>query len=215
MNCPLCSSDKTNKHFNRNSSDYFLCSNCSLIFMDKQKHINDEEKKLRYDKHKNDISDLGYRNFLMELAVPSFKLIDKSKKCLDYGCGPTKAMEHLFFEHGFKMDSYDPCFFFEIQNKEYDLITCNEVFEHFSNPKEELEKLFKLIKKDGFAVIGTNLWEKDLGVNTDLSTWHYLSDPTHVCFYSTSTFEFISKTFGFQLLEIIDKRVIILKVPVL
>ncbi|MEI6092421.1 MAG: methyltransferase domain-containing protein, partial [bacterium] len=152
MNCPLCSSDKTSKHFNRNNTDYFLCSNCDLVFMDHKKHMNDEEKKLRYYKHKNNISDLGYKSFLMELAVPSFKLIDKDKKCLDYGCGPTKAMEQIFRDNGFEMYSYDPCFFPEIEKEEYNLITCNEVIEHFSNPKEELKKLFKLIKKDGFAV---------------------------------------------------------------
>ena len=111
MNCPLCYSDKIKKKITRDNVDYFLCSDCLLVFMDHKKQMKEEDKKLRYNKHKNDISDLGYRKFLMDLAKPGFKLIDNTKECLDYGCGPTKAMEFLFHENGFKMDSYDPCFF--------------------------------------------------------------------------------------------------------
>lgn len=207
MNCPLCCSDKVNKHINRNNVDYFLCNDCLLVFMDPEKQMEEEDKKIRYNKHKNNVSDSGYRSFLMELARPSFGLIDNTKECLDYGCGPTKAMETLFHENGFKMDSYDPLFFHTIKQRQYYLITCNEVVEHFSTPKKDMEELLKWVKKGGFLLIGSYLWDS----STDFANWHYLSDPSHVCFYNAETFKFISKSFGLELIQISSDRVLIFK----
>jgi hypothetical protein len=40
-------------------------------------------------------------------------------------------------------------------------------------------------------------------------SWHYKNDPTHVCFYSDLTFEYIAEKWGYKL-EIINSDSVIL-----
>jgi len=184
-----------------------VCSECDLLFMDPLKHPSQDEQKERYKKHKNSVQDAGYKDFLMQVASPCFEFIDKDSECLDYGCGPTKVMEELFKKNGYMMTSYDPFFYPQIPNKKYDLVTCNEVIEHFTFPDKELKKLCDLLKVGAYLAIGTQTWDERI----DLKNWHYLTDPTHISIYKRHTLEVIARLFGLVTVGQNDDRVILFR----
>ena len=64
-----------------------------------------------------------------------------------------------------------------------------------------------VLKPDGILAIGTNLRNN----STDLNTWHYLTDQTHVSIYSKRTFDCIAERYKFKVLKVLNDRVIILK----
>ena len=171
------------------------------------KHPNQDEQRERYKKHNNSLQDEGYKNFLMQLAAPCFEFIGKDSECLDYGCGPTKAMEELFKKNGYRMTSYDSFFYDQISNKKYDLVTCNEVIEHFTFPAKELKKLCDLLKMGAYLAIGTQIWDEQI----DLKNWHYLTDPTHVSIYGRHTVGIIARLFGLATVGSNDDRVILFR----
>ena len=175
--------------------------------MNPQDRLSRDKELERYLKHQNNYDDEKYKDFLMQIAKPCFEYIDKKSQCLDYGSGKEKNMERLFNSHGFKMQSYDPYFYpLELKAK-YDLIVCNEVCEHFYNPAVDVQKIKTALIPHGVLVIGTNL----RGESIKLASWHYLSDQTHVSIYSKRTFEYVAANYGFEILKILNGRVIILK----
>ena len=87
----------------------------------------------------------------------------------------------------------------------YDFITATEVFEHLHFPKREIFRLWNCLQLDGILGIMTKLV-----VDRDaFSTWHYKNDPTHVCFYSRQTFEWLAFQLAAQI-EFIGNDVILL-----
>lgn len=109
---------------------------------------------------------------------------------LDFGSGPGPTLSVMFEEVGHPMATYD-CFYAVkpwVLEKQYDFITASEVLEHLYNPDMELDRLWTLLKPGGFLGVMTRLVE-------DLETfdgWWYKNDPTHVCFFSRSTFEWLA-----------------------
>jgi len=78
-----------------------------------------------------------------------------------------------------------------------------EVIEHIANPQLLLTQLNSILKQAGILAIMT----KRVIDQQAFSTWHYKNDPTHICFYSLKTFEWIGRTLNWRL-EIIDKDVV-------
>lgn len=206
MFCPLCNLNTTTV-FNIKSRDYFLCPTCDLLFMNPQDRLSKDKELERYLKHQNNYDDEQYKAFLMQIAKPCFEYVDKNSLCLDYGSGKEKNMERLFNEHNFKMESYDSYFYpIKLQNK-YNLIVCNETCEHFYRPAFDIKKIKAILAPKGVLVMGTNLRDEII----QLSSWHYLSDQTHVSIYSKKTFEYIAVNYGFEILKVLNNRVIALK----
>ena len=88
---------------------------------------------------------------------------------------------------------------------EYDFVTATEVVEHLKNPQHELQRLYRLVKQGGTLGIMTKL-------ATDKSAfenWHYKRDPTHICFFSKPTFEWLGKTWQSEI-EFIGADVILI-----
>ncbi len=75
-----------------------------------------------------------------------------------------------------------------IFNNNYDFITLIEVVEHFDRPGFELDRLFAMLNDDGVLSIMTNM----LNSNTNFEHWHYKHDPTHICFFSQTTMNYIA-----------------------
>lgn len=207
MNCRLCNDNRIKESFSINSKTYHLCSRCGLLFMDPSSYVDDTESKARYLLHNNYKEDDRYIVFLSQLANPCIKLIASGSTCLDYGCGHTKVMEHIFQEKGFSMDSYDPLFYPHIKKRNYDLITCNEVIEHFYDPMNDFIRIYDLLKKRGILGLGVSLFNSD----TDFKSWYYMKDSTHVSLYSFKTLAYIVQKLKLEILDIPNDRVIILR----
>ena len=107
-----------------------------------------------------------------------------------FGSGPGPTLSVMFEEIGHSMVIYDHFYARESSalEKQYDFITATEVVEHLHNPGIELDRLWSCLKPGG-----------SLGIMTKLSPdreafarWHYKTDATHVCFFSKTTFEWLS-----------------------
>jgi len=175
--------------------------------MDSADHLTHNAEKKRYDHHLNELENEGYRAHLMELVAPCIKHMKPWFECLDYGSGQNKWIETIFGEFNHLMVSYDYYFFPELELREYDLITCNEVVEHFRNPKQEFVKLNGLLRTEGILGIGTNTYDE----KTDFLKWHYLTDPTHISIYHQKTIEYLCDLYNYQIIEQVGQRVFILK----
>ena len=87
MQCALCYSETV--PFNKfRGKEYTLCSVCKSVMMNSRDLINPEAEKKRYDNHNNDVTDLGYRNFVKPLVDLVVKNESISSAGLDYGAGP-------------------------------------------------------------------------------------------------------------------------------
>ena len=106
------------------------------------------------------------------------------------------------------MCKYDPFFFPDkkIFLKQFDFVTCSETAEHFHNPNYEFKTLDKMLKPSGVLGIMTNFLTKELV----FKNWFYNKDPTHVVFYSPTTFEIIAKQRGWRI-QFLDVNIVIFK----
>ncbi|MDZ7737342.1 MAG: class I SAM-dependent methyltransferase [Gammaproteobacteria bacterium] len=202
--CPLCHGGTPSLFAEVRGSPYYQCNTCHLIFLDPQLRPDPDAEKAHYDTHDNDPADPGYRNFLWRLAEPLLAKLEPGAEGLDYGAGPGPTLSIMLEERGFPMTIHDP--FYDHNpaalERRYDFITCTETAEHFFNPGEEFQRLDRLLKPNGWLGLMTLRRDPD----KDFASWHYLRDPTHVCFYDDETLEWIADHFGWQL-EIISNSV--------
>ena len=128
---------------------------------------------------------------------------------LDYGCGKGPVITHQLKAKGFLIDLYDPYFYPDTSylHKTYDYIFSCEVFEHFYHPFDEITKLRKLLNPGGLLIIKTHLFNNQ----TDFKNWYYRKDQTHVFIYTFKTFEYIAEHFGFDIVRLSEKLVVLRK----
>jgi len=176
-------------------SSFWKCLNCELIFKDPSVFPSQKNEKARYDTHNNDAEDSKYLDYLKRL----FDLTSiESGSILDYGCGPSKGLAALVKKEKFKnlsVDSYDPYFFREADlSKKYDLIFASEVFEHFFDPKKEIQKILLMLSPKGKLAVSTEFHD-----DKAISEWWYARDPTHVVFYGRKTFEWMAEFYQLKI----------------
>lgn len=206
MNCPLCKSLSQN-FFKNKLRSYQRCNNCHSIFLESKYYLSQTDEKKRYLEHNNDVTNIGYQNFVKPVVDKVKELKSSSQIGLDFGAGPGPILSYLLKETGYNVETYDPFFFpnHSLLEKKYDYIMASEVAEHFFNPFEEFTKLKQMLKEEGILFIYTDLYFEGL----DFSSWYYKNDPTHVFFYSKDTFHWIQKTIGFRSLKLEGRLVIL------
>jgi len=199
--CPLCHHHQT-LHYHQKTDphlgqrDYHLCPRCHLIFLDPKQRLTSAQEKAIYDQHQNNPKQAGYLQFLNKLALPLKTHLRKGSKGLDFGCGPGPSMGELLPDQ--KIKNYDPIFFPDqtLLGETYHFITCTEVVEHLFDPNQTFGTLKGLLHpRGGHLGIMTEVFRDDL----DFASWWYHKDPTHVCFYRQSTFEWIGEAFGWEI----------------
>ncbi|MBN1688588.1 MAG: class I SAM-dependent methyltransferase [Candidatus Omnitrophica bacterium] len=200
MTCPLCLSEETalfrewkDTHFG--ARRYWRCPECRLIYLHPDGHLTFEQEKARYDLHQNFPEDPKYVQFLKKLADPLSQKLRAGSCGLDYGCGSGPAMKGILEAGNVSVEHYDPYYFPDgkVLEREYDFITCTEVIEHFRKPREEFEKLNRLLRR-GVGVLGvmTEMLEDE----ENFSNWWYPRDPTHIAFYQKKTLGWIAGEFA-------------------
>ncbi|HBU58492.1 MAG TPA: methyltransferase [Verrucomicrobiales bacterium] len=188
--CPLCQSSGLFFHKDIRR-EYFRCSKCSLVFIGRDSLPSLKMEKSHYDLHENNPKDSDYRNFLARLTKPLLKRLEPNCSGLDFGCGPGPTLSIMMEEAGHKVSLYDPIYYPEVSplSKSYDFITATEVFEHLHQPAKDLEILFNNLKAGGWLGIMT----KRVLNKEAFAKWHYIQDPTHVCFWSETTFKWVAE----------------------
>lgn len=204
MKCTLC--DTT---LEKMADEYFfICNDCGAYVKDSKYYVNSKLEKERYEEHNNDVNDLRYQNFTSPITNAISENQTQNQLGLDYGCGTGPVISHQLAEKGFQVKLYDPYFCPDQAYKKhkYDYIFSCEVFEHFHNPKQEIESLIQLLKPNGRLYIMTHSYHSEI----DFANWYYRKDPTHVFIYTKNTFEFIAMKFNLTI-EKINERIVILK----
>jgi len=207
LNCPLCESVE-NTLFFQDQRDYYRCSNCQLVFVPPNQRLSLIEQKTFYDKHENSPDDIYYRRFLNRIFLPLSESIEPHSHGLDFGCGPGPTLSVMFTEIGHSMAIYDPLYAPDTEcfQQRYDFISTSEVMEHCHQPGEELNRLWFCLKSNGtLGIMTKRVIDKNAFAN-----WHYKSDPTHICFFSEETFQWLAQLWQATLI-IADKDVVLLK----
>jgi len=202
--CPLCRSKDHHFYYKDRCRSYRQCKTCELVFVLKQWHLNTDEEKRIYDQHENSPEDSGYRNFLSRIAIPLQALLKPKSIGLDFGCGPGPTLSVMLEEYGHKVVLYDIYFFNnkKVWDRQYDFISATEVVEHLSNPKVDLCRLWSVLKPGGVLAVMTKRIIKE----TQFDTWHYKKDPTHICFYSDATMNYMANNWCAKLV-IVDQDI--------
>lgn len=208
MHCPLCQHQQTQHYHQDRKRHYFQCTRCELVFADPNALLPPSAEKHQYDQHQNDPDDLGYRRFLSRVAQPLMQRLAPASQGLDFGCGPGPTLSLMLEEAGHSMAIYDPYFHPDRAplRANYDFVTCTEAIEHFYRPAREWQLLLKLVRPGGTLALMTKL-VKD---KPAFSNWHYKNDPTHVSFFSRTTFEFLARRDGLTV-EFIGNDVVLLQ----
>ncbi|MDM3871173.1 class I SAM-dependent methyltransferase [Porticoccus sp. W117] len=208
--CPLCHSPDIQSYSRDKSRHYLNCQQCQLVFVPTEQHLSAEQEKAVYDLHQNEIHDAGYRRFLSRLYTPLIERLPAGAQGLDFGCGPGPALAEMFREVCYPVNLYD-CFYHPNRNaleKQYDFIVATEVVEHLSQPGLELQRLWQLLKPNGWLGLMTKL-VIDLEA---FNSWHYKNDLTHICFFSRATFVWLAGQWG-ATVEFAGSDVILLHKP--
>ncbi|MEX0732410.1 MAG: class I SAM-dependent methyltransferase [Aquisalimonadaceae bacterium] len=195
--CPLCRSPQGEPYAQLRRRHYFLCRICDLVWLCPQQRLDAEAERAHYDTHENNPADVGYRTFLEQLATPLMQRLQPGADGLDYGSGPGPTLSVMLEEQGFSMRLFDPLFAPDsgVLARQYDFITCTETAEHFFSPSDEFARLDQLLRPGGWLGIMTGFRPPA----DAFAAWHYVRDPTHVCFYSVETMAWIARHYGWTL----------------
>lgn len=204
MNCTLCETLLENKA----DDFYFICETCGSYLKDQKFYLNNLQEIGIYEKHKNDVNDIRYQNFTSPITNSILSTFTSNDLGLDYGCGTAPVISKLLKDKGYQVELYDPYFHSneKYMNYQYDYIFSCEVFEHFYNPKQEIEKLLSILKPTGSLLVMTLIYDFEV----DFKDWYYRKDPTHVFIYTKKTVQFIADRYNLEA-KIEKNRMVVFK----
>ncbi|MFP5520440.1 MAG: methyltransferase domain-containing protein [Bdellovibrionia bacterium] len=166
-----------------------------------QARVSPEVEKSRYDEHRNTESP-GYRQFFESLRESLRVHTKTEERGLDYGCGPTGYLADLIEkEDGRQIQKYDPYYFPDssvLVANSYDFIVCTEVVEHFYEPRQELFKMWELLKENGICFLMTSPPPENFA---EFAGWSYRRDTTHVGFFNEQVFKYLQTQMPLKLLS--------------
>jgi len=188
--CPLCGGLSVASYHRDKFRAYSSCPACQLVFVPPAFHLSAAEEKAYYDLHENRPDDPGYRRFLGRLFTPLKDCLAPNSRGLDFGCGPGPALAKMFEEAGHSVALYDIHYAPDetVLTARYDFITLSEVVEHLAEPGRELDRLWAALVPGGVLGVMT----KRVRDAQAFKTWHYITDPTHICYFSDATFRWLA-----------------------
>jgi hypothetical protein len=205
MTCTLCGSTLINKM----DEYYYDCDLCKAIIMADKYYLTAVQEKAIYETHINDVNDIRYQNFTSPITNYVIEKFLPAHKGLDFGSGTGPVISSVLMKKQYDIVQYDPFFApnQNLLNDSYDYIVSCEVFEHFYEPKLEIDRLISLLNENGSLLIMTMLYNK----NIDFKTWSYRRDPTHVFIYRKETIEYIAKKMNLEIDMITDRFIALRK----
>jgi len=200
--CKICNSP-SEKIFSKQvlkkyNADYFKCTSCGFVQTSEPVWIQEAYSSAITSL---DLGLLG-RNigFSDQLTAIIDACLPEAKHMLDYA-GGYGVFVRLMRDRGFDFYRHDPFCenlfskHFDIDDshlERFDLVTAFEVFEHFVNPLQEIEKMFKF---SDTLIFSTMIVPYQI---EDIKNWWYLSEETgqHVAFYSEKSLQIIAQKYG-------------------
>ena len=205
VKCKVCESDShhfsTAKLLGKYDVDYFQCSNCGFVQTEHPYWLDEAYSEAIA------ISDVGlvYRNNMMANITGKllFNYFDHKAKFLDYG-GGYGLFTRLMRDQGFNFywfDKFCQNIFargFELQETDkqnLEIITAFELFEHLTNPLQELKEILDLCPNILFS---TELLPED---NPTPDKWWYYTphEGQHISIYTLKSLEILASKYNLQL----------------
>jgi hypothetical protein len=204
----LCGTAEAAFYHRDKQRDYYQCGQCQLVFVPSRYFLTPAEEKTQYDWHENNPEDEGYRKFLSRLFTPLQSYLQPGSDGLDFGSGPGPTLSLMLAEAGYRMAIYDLFYATDtaVFNQQYDFITATAVLELLRQPQLYWDRWIELLRPGGVLGVMTKL----VYGRSDFATWHYKNDPTHICFYSTDTFNWAAQHWGLTIV-FAEKDVIIFR----
>jgi len=192
--CPLCDATGAVLFHEDRTRAYWRCHRCALVFVPPESRVDAAAERARYDQHQNDPSDSRYRAFLARLADPLLELVSPGAVGLDFGSGPGPTLGPMLTEAGLRVFLYDVFYAPDpdVWTRRYDFITATEVAEHLHHPRADLDRCYAALTPGGVLGVMTQ-WVTDLPT---FAASRYIRDPTHVCFFSHDTCQWIAHRWG-------------------
>jgi hypothetical protein len=187
---------------------FLHCERCDLVFVPAADHVSADEAKERYLRHHNTTENAGYAEMLRAVIALVRRFSPGARRVLDYGSGPTAVLAQLMREAGYDAAGFDPLFAGDADLMgAFDAVTAVETFEHFAEPRREMERIGEMLRPGGVLVVQTLLHSGLEG----FAGWWYARDVTHVAFYSAKTMEWIARRWGLTKLYTDDRRLTVLR----
>lgn len=204
MKCTLCDTELITKA----DKYYFICHTCGAYLKAEKYYVDSKEEKLRYKEHDNNVHDVRYQKFTSPITNSILQNHTPKQLGLDFGSGTGPVITKQLQKQGYQVHLFDPFFHpsLDYLNHRYHYIFSCEVFEHFHEPKQEIEKLLALLLPGGRLYIMTHLYDFSI----DFEHWYYRNDPTHVFIYTAQTIAYIAKKYGLEV-EVMTSRLIVFK----
>lgn len=104
------------------------------------------------------MEDTGYVNMFLDFIQKTIDpFVFPPARILEFGSGPGPVLAELLQRKGFFVSLYDPYYApsTEVLEKDYDMVTSTEVFEHLKDPQKEMELLQTLIQRGAYLAIMT------------------------------------------------------------
>jgi len=140
-------------------------------------------------------------NFLdVGCGVGYFLLVMKLLEMNPYGVEPGEFDENLSKEYGLKISH---CDLFEANYKDafFDVITLNHVLEHTPNPSEIMGELNRILKKEGYLIIGVPI-NDCLAFSVFGKRWAQIDTPRHLYIFSRNSLIMLAEKNGFEIVNI-------------
>lgn len=209
--CPLCSTG--GNYFYQvmeKGRTFFLCPSCKLVFQSVESLPGADEERSRYELHRNDKEDEGYRNWLGSFIKSSVIPWYKNGDILDFGSGPRPVLTEILESKGYSVFSYDP-FFAPLwpEQRAFSLILLCEVLEHIHDPLKEFRRL-GAVAADGAVLSLKTQFLPSLNPH-DFKGWWYKEDTTHIRFYSPESLKALGENSGWDLMSQDGKSLAIYK----
>jgi len=193
--CPLCGGKDVAVYHTDVQREYVCCELCHLVYVPEPYHLTPVEEKAVYDLHQNDGDQEGYRKFLSRLEKQLCRKLGENQRMgLDFGCGPGPVLADMLGESGYSMKLYDPFYFRnkEVLSDKFDFICATEVVEHLRRPLQEFDLLFSCLRTGGWLGLMTKMVQDQ----SAFTKWHYIRDPSHICFFSKPAFSHLADRYG-------------------
>jgi len=189
---------------------YYRCPECECLFKDPVHYHSLDMQKARYDLHRNDEEDEGYRAYFQRFLDFVLPHVSGVEKALDFGCGKSTLLANILNNINIECDAYDPLYhpIKLSDSKKYDIIVSTEVFEHLHDPRGVFSQLVSMLKEGGYLAIQTAFHPNDIA---SFKQWYYHKDPTHIVFFRPKTFEVLSRLYGCRLCAHNGKHIVVIR----
>ena len=217
--CYLCNKKQSILLYKINDYKIVKCSHCGFVFAF-PKPTNIFLSKF-YTKFKANIFEKN--QIAVFDSIHSFKIIDKYKgerlKLLDIGCGNgvfiKEAVYHNWLPVGIDTSEILVNYIKENTNIEvhkininnyktadkYDLITMNQVIEHFTNPTHVINRCKQLLNDSGLLYVATPNIDSYVS-KIRKQEFDYLMPPEHLSYFNKTTLTNLLEKNGFKVLYI-------------